>query len=247
MHKLHITKIEILKRTFEGKTDPSKNDNALTSKYYTSKKYLLRYKCTEYGGEFFDESYETKSLAENARELMLKYNFDYTDQKEFQYKGHTLRPMRKLTEVESAEENKSSRTSGYGKVVEVNEYTYEDFYEIAGKAGASEIDLFILDEKAVVIPSWKGFLRYDESIGLQNGNLTYFTECCGKFVDKHSENAKNGYLVEGEIPATGNTYCNRCKRDVTRTGHAKKTPRNADIDENGSWGYTLAKLEEAGT
>jgi len=80
MNKLHITKIEVLRRTFEGKADPSKNDDALTSKYYSSKKYLLRYKCTEYGNMDTDMCYETKSLAENARTLMLKYNFDCTNQ-----------------------------------------------------------------------------------------------------------------------------------------------------------------------
>ena len=47
MAKLHITGAEVLRRTFEGKTDPGKNDDILTSQYYTRKKYLLRYKCTE--------------------------------------------------------------------------------------------------------------------------------------------------------------------------------------------------------
>lgn len=76
MGKLHITDAKIMRRTFEGKTDPSKNDDALTSKYYTSKKYLLMYKCTEYGDVYVNDAYETKNLAEYAREMLLKYNFD---------------------------------------------------------------------------------------------------------------------------------------------------------------------------
>jgi len=76
MNKLNITYAEIFKRTFEGKTNPSKNDDALTSKYYTSKKYLLKYKCREYGNRYYNKLFETKLLAEEAKELMLKYNFN---------------------------------------------------------------------------------------------------------------------------------------------------------------------------
>ena len=36
------TGYEIKRRTFEGKTDPSKNDNSLTSKYMPSYKYWLK-------------------------------------------------------------------------------------------------------------------------------------------------------------------------------------------------------------
>ena len=34
-------KYEIKRRTFEGKTDPSKNDSALTSKYQPSYRYYM--------------------------------------------------------------------------------------------------------------------------------------------------------------------------------------------------------------
>jgi hypothetical protein len=78
----HITKAEVLRRTFEGKTDPSKNNDALTSKYYPSKRYLLRYQCTEYGDHVVTESHTTKKLAEEAKELLLRYNHDCTSQKE---------------------------------------------------------------------------------------------------------------------------------------------------------------------
>ena len=80
MGKLHITKAEVLRRTFEGRTDPEKNSDALTSKYYSSKKYLLRYTCTEYGGDYISQSYETKALAEEARTLLLRHNLDSTNQ-----------------------------------------------------------------------------------------------------------------------------------------------------------------------
>ena len=71
----------------------------------------------------------------------------------------------------------------------------------------------------------------------------YYTACCGKYVDRHSEDAKTGYLVTGEISATGDNYCSRCKRDVKRTGNVKDTPRNADIAANGSWGYETIKKQ----
>jgi hypothetical protein len=46
-----VLNYEILKRTFEGKTDPSKNDKALTSKYSSSKKYMAFYSVQwEHGG-----------------------------------------------------------------------------------------------------------------------------------------------------------------------------------------------------
>ena len=41
--KQRVNEYQILKRTFEGKDNPSKNDCALTSKYYTSQKYISLY------------------------------------------------------------------------------------------------------------------------------------------------------------------------------------------------------------
>jgi len=66
-----------------------------------------------------------------------------------------------------------------------------------------------------------------------------FTECCGKPVESYSEDIKSGYYVDGPVPASSNFYCQRCKRDVKRNGDVKKTPRNRDIDVNGSWNYIL--------
>jgi len=66
-----------------------------------------------------------------------------------------------------------------------------------------------------------------------------FTECCGKPVESYKESLESGYYVEGPVPATGDSYCQRCKRDVTRAGDVKNTPRNADIDVNGNWNYEL--------
>lgn len=76
MNKKHITDIAVLRRTFEGEKDPSKNDDVLTSKYMSSKKYLLRYNCLEYGDASVNTLYGTKSLAEYAKEQLLKYNID---------------------------------------------------------------------------------------------------------------------------------------------------------------------------
>ena len=232
MNKKGITYIEVLRRTFEGKTDPSKNDDALTSKYYPSKKYLLRYKFVGYGF-FVNETHETKAVAEFAKEQLLKYNFDCRGLQSFDYNGHTFHFLRNLTTTELAEENINRRS---GNIIEIKGYSHKDFYE---KAGEKATDLFVMDGKAIVIPRGKGIAVYDENIRLETHDLTYYTACCGKIVDKHSEDKKSGLTVKGKFPATGDTYCNRCKRDVTRTGDVKKTPRNADIDENGSWDYKL--------
>lgn len=72
---LHITKIEVVKRTFEGKYNPGANDNPITSKYMTSKKYAMLYECEEFGQPYIT-LYETKKLAEIAKENTLKYNHD---------------------------------------------------------------------------------------------------------------------------------------------------------------------------
>jgi hypothetical protein len=69
-----------------------------------------------------------------------------------------------------------------------------------------------------------------------------FTVCCGKPVESHTENLeKYKYFIEGPVPATGDTFCSRCKRDVTPSGNVIKTPRNADIDVNGNWKYETKK------
>ena len=70
-----------------------------------------------------------------------------------------------------------------------------------------------------------------------------FTECCGKAVESHKENMEiYKCYVEGPIPATGDTFCSRCKRDVTRNGNVKNTIRNADIDIHGNWKYVLKEF-----
>ena len=75
MDRKKITYIEVLRRTFQGKEDPRKNFDVLTSKYSPSKKYLLRYKFAGYK-YFVNEVYETKKLAEFAKEQLLKYHID---------------------------------------------------------------------------------------------------------------------------------------------------------------------------
>jgi hypothetical protein len=41
--KLNISNVRLHRRTFEGKTDESKNNSAITSKYMTSYKYAVSY------------------------------------------------------------------------------------------------------------------------------------------------------------------------------------------------------------
>jgi hypothetical protein len=64
--RMQVTNIKIVKRTFEGVTDISKNDNPLTSKYYPSKKYALVYDQEGYEFNPVIECYVTKKDAEQA-------------------------------------------------------------------------------------------------------------------------------------------------------------------------------------
>jgi len=59
----------IKRRTFEGKTDPTKNDSSLTSKYMTSYKYWLR---IEYDGYTAEDCHPTKAECIAAVELAKK-------------------------------------------------------------------------------------------------------------------------------------------------------------------------------
>ena len=68
-----------------------------------------------------------------------------------------------------------------------------------------------------------------------------FTACCGKPVESRKEDTKSGYRLEGPVEHTGDTYCSRCKRDVTKVGNVRQTQRNKDIDQNGNWEYKLIK------
>lgn len=46
-----VKDFEIKRRTFEGKTDPNKNDNSLNSKYMPSYKYWMRIDYENYSSE----------------------------------------------------------------------------------------------------------------------------------------------------------------------------------------------------
>jgi hypothetical protein len=161
---------------------------------------------------------------------------------QFSYKENTFQPIRNLNAAESAFENIEKRTSGYKKAIEVDGYSHSDFYKVATENKAA-VDLFLMNSNVVVIPHSNGLLKYDESLPLHKGKLTYFSACCGKVVYSHKDDKKEGYVVEGTVAATGDTYCSRCKRDVKRTGEVKKTPRNADIDEHGNWDYKLESIK----
>jgi len=160
---------------------------------------------------------------------------------QFTYKDNTFQPVRNLTAAESAFENIERRTDGFGRLTAVDGYNYDDFYAIATENKAI-VDLYLMNNTVVVIPHSSGLLKYDDSLALHTGKLTYFSACCGKIVYSRTAEAREGYTVKGPIEATGDTYCSRCKRDVKRTGEVKKTPRNDDIDKNGSWGYELVSI-----
>jgi hypothetical protein len=160
---------------------------------------------------------------------------------QFSYKGNTFQPLRNLNATESGLENIENRTDGFRKSIKIEGYSHSDFYEVATQNKAA-VDLFLMNKTIIVIPHSNGFLKYDGSHPLHKGKLTYFSACCGKVVNSHKDNEKNGYVVKGTIAAAGDSYCSRCKRDVKRTGEVKKTPRNADIDKHGNWNYTLESI-----
>jgi len=160
---------------------------------------------------------------------------------QFIYKDNTFQPVRNLTAAESAFENIEKRTDGFRSPIAVDGYNYNDFYAVA-KENKATVDLYLMNRKVLVIPHSNGLLKYDDSLALHKGKLTYFSACCGKIVYSHKAEAKEGYAIKGTIKATDDFYCSRCKRDVERTGEVKKTPRNDDIDKNGNWGYKLVSI-----
>lgn len=54
---LPVKRFEIKRRTFEGKTNPAKNNNSLTSKYMPSYKYWL---LLDFGCHTTEDCYPTK-------------------------------------------------------------------------------------------------------------------------------------------------------------------------------------------
>jgi hypothetical protein len=161
---------------------------------------------------------------------------------QFVFMGNTFQPLRDLTVIESGFENIEKRTNGFRNPIMIDGYTHKDFYE-AAEANKAVADLFLMNGTYIVLPHNNGLLKYDETLRLYKDHLTYFTACCGKIVDSHKASEKAGYIVKGTVAHTGDTYCPRCKRDVTKTGEVKKTPRNDDIDKNEGWGYELVSKQ----
>lgn len=66
---------EVKKRTFEGKTDPDKNEKSLTSKYMTSQKYIAFYTVQwDHGGiGEMNKLYTTKREAIEDMEFKTQY------------------------------------------------------------------------------------------------------------------------------------------------------------------------------
>lgn len=66
---MEIESIEILKRTFEGKHNAKKNDDALTSKYSVAKKWILRYRIVGCP-HTITKLFRTKKLAQIEKNLL---------------------------------------------------------------------------------------------------------------------------------------------------------------------------------
>jgi len=139
----------------------------------------------------------------------------------FEYQGHMFQMLRNLTAIESGFQNIERRTGGFGNVVPIDGYSYDEFYRIAKESDVAK-DLYYMDGEGIVIPHSKGLLRYDEAHRLIRDNLTYFSECCGKIVSSYKEDVKEGWLTSDEIPSGGNFYCPRCKCAVTKHGKTKR-------------------------
>lgn len=159
----------------------------------------------------------------------------------FTYCNNVFQALRNLTTTESGLQNREKRTRGFTDRVVLEGYDYNEFYE-AAKAVSVATDLYVMNDETIVIPHSNGLLIYDASVPLQTKGLTYFTRCCGKIVDSRRTDRAMGYTLIGKVEGSGDNYCPRCKRDVTRTGNIKKSPKNTDIDQNGSWDYKLVKL-----
>lgn len=66
----NVIGFEIKRRTFEGKTNPNKNDNSLTSKYMPSYKYWLRIEYEDYSSEnCYPRKSECQQAVETAKQL----------------------------------------------------------------------------------------------------------------------------------------------------------------------------------
>ena len=74
MERWTISNIKILKRTFEGATNPDKNDNPVTSKYYTSKKFIVEYDIKGYAHNPSTQATATRKNAENYIDELKKYH-----------------------------------------------------------------------------------------------------------------------------------------------------------------------------
>ena len=66
-----VVQFEIKRRTFEGKADSSKNDQALTSKYMPSQKYIAFYTVQSEDNTYsYNKCYTTKKEAEEDMQRM---------------------------------------------------------------------------------------------------------------------------------------------------------------------------------
>jgi len=66
----NVIGFEIKRRTFEGETNPDKNNNSLTSKYMSSYKYWLRIDYENYSSEnCYSKKSECQQAVETAKQL----------------------------------------------------------------------------------------------------------------------------------------------------------------------------------
>ena len=66
----NVKGFEIKRRTFEGKNDPNKNNNSLTSKYMLSYKYWLRIDYEDYSAErCYPKKLDCQQAVETAKRL----------------------------------------------------------------------------------------------------------------------------------------------------------------------------------
>jgi hypothetical protein len=90
--------------------------------------------------------------------------------KNFMYLGHHFTPVRQFApdEQEQPLSLMGLRSIGFSNYTDFNnaitsEWDYEEFYGVARKKGAGEIDVFLLDRKTYVVPATNELFKYENA------------------------------------------------------------------------------------
>lgn len=119
----------------------------------------------------------------------------------FTYHEVSFTPLRNLSAIETGFENIERRTKGFTAFFILTGYNYDEFYA-AARNNEAFVDLYTVNCNTIIIPHNINLLVYNDSVPLQKTGLTYFTVCCGKGVQSHKKDSKNGYFANGKVEPT---------------------------------------------